>query len=97
MELKYHNSAAREQRRAVTEFTRKYACSYGIENQIPGNMLPEYIDEEVREEVLSTGNVLLVCEDFGQGIVLPHYGNISIRISYYTYTLFQIYLDTLTT
>ena len=83
MELKSHNSAAREQRRAVTEFTRKYECPYGIENQIPGNILPEYIDEEVREEVRSTVNVLLVCEDFGQGIALPNYGHVRPSCDYF--------------
>ena len=89
-ELDMHNDAAVTQRRAVSKFTRDYALSIGVtivgdeEDQV----VPAHVDDNLdgpaadpRE--LVDGEVLLLAEDYGQEIALPHYGNVRPSVDYF--------------
>lgn len=77
LELEMHVGAARDQRRAITTFTREYA---GKLSDVP---LPEVLlqdnldDDEVENKQAIEGReceILLIAEDYGQGIPLPYFG-----------------------
>jgi hypothetical protein len=78
-ELDKHRSAARTQRRAVSEFTKKF-----IKDKVPLPDseevyfdLPEFLDtspEEIDLPTLPTDNLVFLAEDYGQGIAMPSYG-----------------------
>ena len=99
-ELQQHNSAARDQRRVVSKFTRKYAL--GLDCTVPEVILPDHLPEDYEiDELLNDMSLLrlendeedaaataipedggmdkdepllLVAEDYGQGIALPWFG-----------------------
>lgn len=74
-ELDMHMEAARDQRRAISEFTKKYIRTL-VEDPIPETIIPDYIDgEEPGDSEAALGDVLVLAEDFGQGVTLPHYGH----------------------
>eukprot|EP01038_Epipyxis_sp_PR26KG_P018208 gene18208-25613_t len=94
-ELLAHNDAAVEQRRAISKFTREYAKSLNVNADLPNEIIPDHIDDEIEETVddvddaagasssLVNGEVLLLAGDFGQGIALPHYGLIRPSVDYF--------------
>lgn len=104
-ELKMHMLAARDQRRAVSDFTKAYVGSLNTPRvQLPDVIIADHIEDLLVEEdhqiedewkngtegdendanyataiasapvVPEDCNVLILAEDFGQGITMPHYG-----------------------
>jgi hypothetical protein len=88
-ELDQHNNAARDQRRAISDFTRQYAGSL-VPGETNFNVLPDYVDDDDSDSGASQGvpdSILLVAEDFGQGIALPHYGHVRPSCDYFNSNL----------
>lgn len=78
MEKQQHNSAARDQRRTISEFTKKYAAT--LDCSVPDVVIPDHLPEEDADVPARTAesdeeqSLLLIAEDYGQGIALPWFG-----------------------
>ena len=88
-ELEMHNDAAVTQRRAIAKFTRDYAESINMLTPFEDNaeIILDHIDPTdapvAQPRELRDGEVLLLAEDYGQGIALPHYGAVRPSVDYF--------------
>jgi hypothetical protein len=76
IELEQHNTAARDQRRAISSFSKEYINTLLLPVTALASVLPDHLDSDEIGELNkpTTGEVLFLAEDFGQGIALPYYG-----------------------
>lgn len=75
-ELDMHNSAAKYQRGAMSRFTKAYDASFVCGFDLPEQILVDHIDEPLEETFHELKSVLVMREDFSQGIEMPHYGHV---------------------
>lgn len=75
--LDMHKSTAKDQRRAMYRFTKAYVSSLGCSSDIPKQFFIDHIDEPLEETSHLLKSVIVMCEDFGQGIAMTYYGYVS--------------------
>jgi hypothetical protein len=86
--LEKHVGAAREQRRAISSFTKAYIKGLLPREKDVSLGLPDFLDSEGDlMSSLPSSQVVCLAEDYGSGVAMPHYGSVRPGSDYFNSNL----------